>query len=105
MRPSLEQYEQIDRYLSNDMSAQELADFHARRGSDPALQQEVRYCKAANDLIFDQSLLDLKSKLKDLDKAPIGANSKPYIYGGIGIVAISLISYLALREEPSVTQT
>jgi gliding motility-associated-like protein len=105
MRPALEQYELIDRFLNNNLSDTELVAFQNRLASDAALREELKVYQQVNELIVDQGLLEVKAKLKALDtSADPGSGSKSYLYTSIAVVAIAVIGFLAVRnnEEPAV---
>ncbi|MES2387325.1 MAG: hypothetical protein V4543_04950 [Bacteroidota bacterium] len=64
MMSDIDKFELIDRYLSNSLSPAEHADFLQRMATDPAFAQETQMHQAANNLVIDGALLDLKAKMQ-----------------------------------------
>jgi hypothetical protein len=67
MRSELENSAQIDRYLNQQMSGEELADFQQKL-NDPAFQSEVEEHRLLHELVIGRGLIDLRKKLQALDR-------------------------------------
>lgn len=100
MRRELENYELIDRYLEGSLSEADTDDFERQMQNDPELRADVNTMREVNLLILDQGLLEIKSKLKALDKKPdVLSNGRKYFYSAvlIGMVAAVTTGYFVSR--------
>jgi hypothetical protein len=68
MRREIEIYELIERYLNNQLSADELSDIKARIVSDPGFAYEVEKQRNIHNLIHDSSLIQISDELKKIHK-------------------------------------
>lgn len=57
-------FENVDRYLIGNLSEEENIDFENRLSVDPELQQQVEIQKAANQLLYERRLLQLRNTIK-----------------------------------------
>jgi Tfp pilus assembly major pilin PilA len=64
LRPDLERYSQIDQYLKNELSGEELAAFESELENSSDLQSLVESQRIANTLMLQHKLLQVKSKMK-----------------------------------------
>jgi gliding motility-associated-like protein len=104
MRPALEQYELIERYLNNNLSDSELAAFKSKLATDASLRNEVKVYQTVNEMIMDQGLLEVKAKLKAIDSTTGPLNgSKPYLYTAVAVVAIAVIGYFTINNTKDAT--
>jgi hypothetical protein len=67
MRDELKIYEQIDRYLKNELSGNELSDFEDKMKTDASFYEEVNNNRLIHELVIDHGLLDLKRKMQAID--------------------------------------
>ncbi len=95
---NFERYEEIDRYLNHEMSESELRQFENELKADQSLAEMVETQAAANAIIFESKLLDIKNTVKkDLDKIEADAAKpklKKWWVGGavlLGLVSVALL--------------
>lgn len=75
MNPKYNIYEEIDRYLSHQLSEEELLDFQARLLQDEVLQETLEAQKIAHEIIIDHELMKLKDRIqKDLQPNDSGSS-------------------------------
>lgn len=100
MREELNTYERIERYLNNQLTGQELADFKSRMASDASFFEEVNSQRLLTELIVDRGLLDLKKKLQKLDSPNANSNAHWKILSGIFAVGVvATIGFWAMPEK------
>ena len=100
MTSDFEKYEQIDAFLSGKLTGSELQDFQAQMASNPAFKVEVASQKAANAVIMDSGLLELRHKMNAFRPTP---KSTPRIAQlfivAMGVVLLSGVSVWFLSNE------
>lgn len=105
MKAVYEQYEQIERYLTGDLSGNELAAFENRLETDGPFREEVQAHQVVHDLVIDQGLLELRSKMKAYEAGYTGSNNSLHIVSTIVLVlslsAIGLITSNPLPPAPA----
>lgn len=97
MNPEYELYEQIDQYLSNNLSQEELTFFKSKMAMDKSLQEMVEAQKLANEIIIDNEMIRLKERMQeDLGKGgnPGEASHFKIIVSTVLIVSVSVASYV-----------
>jgi len=107
MKDTTEIYEQIDRYLSNNMDSSELHEFQNQVNSNSELFELVEMQKAANEIIVGNRLAGLK-QMMDADFAQMDTvkpSKLKYWLGGafIATVIVGTIMYND-KDEKAVTK-
>ncbi len=103
MRPDLEQYYLIDRYLANELNADELLAFELRMNKDTSFANAVSEQKILNNIILEAELKSVREQiLHDLPK--ISGTSffeKSWKWFGLSALIIVGIAYYAIpSKEP-----
>ncbi|GAA4276004.1 tetratricopeptide repeat protein [Aquimarina mytili] len=68
MERTPEIFEKIERYLTNQLSPEELIDFEREVANTPELQKEIETHKALHDILNDQEAIEVKEKLIKVSK-------------------------------------
>lgn len=63
MRPELEKFDLIDTFLEGKLSGRDLESFNNLMKSDMDFKSDVHSAKMANEILLDNGLLELKSKM------------------------------------------
>lgn len=74
MRKEIEIYEFIERYLNNQLSADELSDIQARIGSDPGFALELEKQRNIHNFINESSLIQISNELEKIHKKHSGSS-------------------------------
>jgi gliding motility-associated-like protein len=103
MNPEYDIYEQIDQYLSNNLSQEDLILFNSKMATDKLLQELVEAQKLANEIIIDNEMIRLKERMQmDLGKGGNGgANHVKIIVSTILIISASVGSYIYFSSDIS----
>lgn len=102
MRRELENFEQIDQYLEGKLSEADAVAFEQKLQLDENLRADVNAVREVNRLILDQGLLEIKSKLKALDKKPdLLSNGKKYLYSAILITMVAAVTTIYVVTRPA----
>lgn len=101
MKPEIEISLLIDDYLNNRLDAANTIAFEERLANDKELSEKVEEHIMINEAIHFASLGQLRESIgEDLNKIPYNkANLKPWIYTGIGLLAIAGASYFFTKEK------
>jgi len=107
LRPELEKYYQIDRYLANELERDERAGFERRMHEDTSFAQEVSEQKALNNIILEAELKSVREQMiQDLpnitDQSFLG---KYWKWFGIGALILTGIAYYATPSKENVNNT
>ena len=91
-------YDLIERYLNDALSADERSAVEARLKNDAEFYEQVAAHLAANEIIIDNALLDVKKELQKIhaeNSAKPKSNSRKFYYGGAlvltGIIAAAVL--------------
>ena len=94
-------YEQIDQYLTKNMSSNELADFEREMASNPSLQEEVTVQKELRDVVIGASLSDVRSMMEnDLQQTPKQGINKKWL-GFLGVILCTSIGVFLYNSNPT----
>jgi hypothetical protein len=90
-------YQLIDRYLKNELSLKESADFEKRLHSDHAFAEAVNLQKLTNELIVEERFFRIMS---EIDKPSTGSDlKKGIILGGVALFLISGIYFITRNTD------
>ena len=89
MRDELKIYEHIDNYLNGKLTDDELVQFDVQMKTDHKFSEAVILQNAANDIVIDHQLLNIKDKIKHIHTTGNGTGgSKWYWILGTAVVII-----------------
>lgn len=96
MKPEYELYQQIDNYLTNQLSADERNLFEQNLASDPALKSQVELQQITNDLIIENRFNVVFDKVINETPSKPGFNKSLLLsMVGAGILAAVLLTYFS----------
>ncbi|MFT5914522.1 MAG: hypothetical protein ACI81T_001011 [Bacteroidia bacterium] len=103
-------YEQIEQYLSGELTGADLANFEQKITQNAELAEEIEAHKTAEDIIFQNGLLDIQAQLQSIHSnhtvpippKPKGGNWK--IYTITALVGTALLPTLWLTNQPTNTE-
>lgn len=103
MEDQFSYYEQIDRYLTKQMSGDELADFERELTLNAELKEDVTIQIELRDVVIGASLNDVRSLMdKDLNESISKSGKNKWWLGGIGLALISSIGIFLYSTNNSV---
>lgn len=104
MRPELETYYLIDRYLQGELNSEELAAFEKRMHEEASFEAEVEHQKMVNLVITGAEFQNLRETMtKDIARFDSGKSpsAKWWITGGIALLTIAGAGLVKLSEKKS----
>ncbi len=107
MRPELETYQLIDKFLNGELQGDELASFEQKLQSDAAFAEEVSLQKLTNEVVVGASFDSLRSQMsRDLDKFDSSNNNQMWGLASIGFAVLSagIISLYISQKPETITQ-
>lgn len=105
MRPELELYEQIDRYLNNMLSAEEKSAFELRMSQDAELQEAVQMADITRELIVESALQKEKIFLKQLESEYHNSSTNWKIISGVVLgVVLTAAAFIFWPESSEVKE-
>ncbi len=102
---NIDLYELIERYLLNRTSPEETAEIERRIKSDPSFAREVQINRDIQQLVTDNSILNIKQDLNNIRTGKISqikSRNKFYrnlLIGSSGIIIITISSLLLLNKK------
>ena len=103
---SLKLHTEIERFLANELPADEHAAFEARMAGDAALAEEVELFQLANEAIADAEVLRLKAQLQQIHTAAqagsgpsAGGTSAGWWLGAILLVCAPIAFFMYAAED------
>lgn len=101
MRPELETYQIIDRYLNKELQGEELLQFESKMASDPSLVQEVELMKMTNLVITSSSYDQLRKQMSaDIQLRDRKASfSKKRVIGSSALLVVGVAACVYLATE------
>lgn len=96
MNPKYDIYEEIDRYLNEELSETELVQFKQKLSSDAEFKSIVEAQQIANDLIIDQEMIKLKARMSkemNADNTGSGPWGKIILLSAVVTSAVLLYTY------------
>jgi hypothetical protein len=106
MNPNYHIHEQIDRYLKNDLSAEELVEFNKNLLNDVEFKETFEAQKDAHELIVDNELIKLRERMSHDLSNESGTDSSNWgkiilLSAAIGSVAVfSFVQYNNYKSVP-----
>ena len=97
MNPKYDIYEEIDRYLNDELSEAELAQFNEKLSGDAEFKSIVEAQKIANEVIIDQEMIKLKARMSkemSADNTGSGPWGKIIIFSAVVVASTALYTYL-----------
>lgn len=102
MRPELETYELIDRYLNEELRGEELLSFEKQMKEDASFAQEVEHQKLVNQVVIGSEMDMLREKIKgdiaDIDRGK-GNIIQQWFGGLLGLLIVGSVGYFFLNQE------
>ncbi len=92
MTKDIDKYELIERYLTGQLSAEELTKLEYRMKSDPEFAREVDKHRAVSSIIRDGMLLEIREKVKAIHNSKTSYNR--FRNSGNRIIALSVVGLL-----------
>lgn len=106
MNPKYDIYEQIDLYIGNKLSEEELSQFNAKLANDINLQETLEAQKIANELIIDLEMIKLKARMqKDMSPPPPSSPLTSIIVAAISAIVLSSGAYFTYNHFTQTSQT
>ncbi|MBC7487459.1 MAG: gliding motility-associated C-terminal domain-containing protein [Cytophagaceae bacterium] len=102
MNPKYDIYEEIDRYLNEELSEAELAQFNEKLSGDDAFKSIVEAQKIANEVIIDQEMIKLKARMSkemNADNTSSGPWGKIMIFSAVIVASTTLYTYMNYSSE------
>ncbi len=96
MRPSLQNIEQIDKYLNGKLSAAEKVEFENILSTNPELQEQVELQK---DLIRVANRMAVKKQIAKVAKANNGFNFSKWIIGGSILLSVIIAAAIYFNHS------
>ena len=107
MRPELETYYQIDKFLQGELKGDELVAFQNKMMADESFSEEVKYQKMVNEIVIGASYNSLRNQMSR-DISNIDKNTGLKNWGIAAITGIALLSgsiyYSATKQDQSITK-
>jgi hypothetical protein len=97
MNPKYDIYEEIDRYLNDELSEAELAQFNEKLSTDAEFKSIVEAQKIANEVIIDQEMIKLKARMSkemSADNTGSGPWGKIILFSAVVVTSAALYSYI-----------
>lgn len=97
MNPKYDIYEEIDRYLNDELSEAELVQFNKKLSGDAEFKSIVEAQKIANEVIIDQEMIKLKARMSkemNSDNTGSGPWGKIMIFSAVVVVSTAIYTYL-----------
>ncbi|MDF2454400.1 MAG: hypothetical protein K0R51_393 [Cytophagaceae bacterium] len=97
MNPKYDIYEEIDRYLSGELSEAELDAFNKKLSTDAEFKSIVDAQKLANEIIIDQEMIKLKARMnKEMNADNMGSGpwGKLLILSAVVVTSAALYTYI-----------
>jgi hypothetical protein len=101
MRDELKTYEQIERFLNNQLSGEDLFNFEQKLKEDAEFVTEVNNHGILHELTMDQGLLEIKKKMQAFDySGPANGFRRWRIYASIFFVSsVATVGWLIKNEN------
>ncbi len=96
MNPKYDIYEEIDRYLNEELSEAELDAFNKKLSADAEFKSIVDAQKLANEIIIDQEMIKLKARMTkemNADNTGSGPWGKLLILSAVVVTSAALYTY------------
>ncbi|MDB5256357.1 MAG: hypothetical protein JWM14_1052 [Chitinophagaceae bacterium] len=96
MNPKYDIYEEIDRYLNDELSEAELVQFNEKLSTDAEFKSIVEAQKIANEVIIDQEMIKLKARMSkemSADNTGSGPWGKIIIFSAVVVTSAALYTY------------
>ncbi|HEY8402329.1 MAG TPA: hypothetical protein VIK89_13765, partial [Cytophagaceae bacterium] len=111
MRPEYQKYQQIDDYLNNKLSGEEVKEFERKMQEDPLFREEVMDLKLTNEVILEHRFFQIADTLDPSLVGAGGASSqvvsstvkKILGIGGGSVAVVASLVYLNYKNEPEKT--
>jgi len=107
LRPELETYYQIDKFLQGELKGDELVAFQNKMMADESFSEEVKYQKMVNEIVIGASYNSLRNQMSR-DISNIDKNTGLKNWGIAAITGIALLSgsiyYSATKQDQSITK-
>ncbi|MDB5272544.1 MAG: hypothetical protein JWO58_911 [Chitinophagaceae bacterium] len=103
MNPKYDIYEEIDRYLNEELSEAELVQFNQKLSSDAEFKSIVDAQKIANEVIIDQEMIKLKERMnRDMNQDNNGSShwGKIILFSAV-VTSATLYTYLNYNKSDS----
>lgn len=97
MNPKYDIYEEIDRYLNEELSEAELVQFNEKLSTDGEFKSIVDAQKIANEIIIDQEMIKLKARMSkemNADNTGSGPWGKIIIFSAVVVASTAFYSYM-----------
>ncbi|HSZ71867.1 MAG TPA: hypothetical protein VK750_04270, partial [Cytophagaceae bacterium] len=104
MNPKYDIYEEIDRYLNEELSQAELVQFHQKLSGDAEFKSIVEAQKIANEIIIDQEMIKLKERMnKEMNQDINGSSpwNKIILFSAAVVTSASIYTYIHYNQQDS----
>lgn len=104
MRPELETYQLIDKFLNGELAGDELVSFEQKLQSDASFAEEVSFQKLTNEVVVGASFDSLRTQMtKDISTLDSSTNNQKWGLASIAfaVVSIGLVALYSSKESDS----
>lgn len=106
MRPELETYQLIDKFLNGELGGDELLSFEQKLQSDPSFAEEVSFQKLTNEVVVGASFDSLRSQMtKDISNIDSSNNNQKWGLASIafGVISIGMVALYSSSKQSDST--
>ncbi len=101
-----EKFDLIERYVNRLLSSEEQEAFERQISQDPELKRDVEAYTEAQELIFDQGILEVKMKLQNIHQSELRTTKgrKYYLPGAVLVIVSASLLYLYFTASDPVKE-